>query len=59
MGSVVGDLRVSDPRLSRVWEKVREGERLDIDDGLACLATDDLLGLGRMADHVKRQKSGD
>ena len=59
MGSVVDDLRVSDPRLARVWEKVRGGERLDVDDGLACLETEDLLGLGRMADHVKRQKSGD
>ena len=59
MGSVVEDLRVSDTGLSRVWEKVREGERLDLEDGLACLGTDDLLGLGRMADHVKRQKSGD
>jgi len=59
MGSVVEDLRVSDPGLSRVWEKVREGERLDLEDGLACLGTDDLLGLGRMADHVKRQKSGE
>ena len=31
MGSVVEDLRVSDPGLSRVWEKVREGERLDLE----------------------------
>jgi aminodeoxyfutalosine synthase len=59
VGNVVGDLRVSDARLARVWEKVRGGERLDLTDGLVCLETDDLLGLGRMADHVKRQKSGD
>ena len=59
MGTVVDGLRVTDTRLARVWDKVRGGERLDLDDGLACLATDDLLGLGRMADHVKRQKSGD
>ena len=59
MGNVVDDLRVSDPRLARVWEKVHAGERLDLADGLACLEADDLLGLGRMADHVKRQRSSD
>ena len=59
MGNVIDDLRVSDIRLARVWEKVHGGERLDLEDGLTCLETDDLLGLGRMADHVKRQKSGD
>jgi aminodeoxyfutalosine synthase len=59
MGTVVDGLRVRDARLARVWEKVHGGERLDLEDGLACLETDDLLGLGRMADQVKRQKSGD
>src|SRR5574342_373372 len=59
MGNVVDDLRASDPRLRRVCDKVCEGVRLDLADGLACLETDDLLGLGRMADHVKRQKSGE
>jgi aminodeoxyfutalosine synthase len=59
MGIVVNGLRVRDARLARVWEKVHGGERLDLEDGLACLETDDLLGLGRMADQVKRQKSGD
>ena len=59
MGTIVDGLRVSDTRLAPVWEKVRGGERLGLDDGLACLATDDLLGLGQMADYVKRQKSGD
>jgi aminodeoxyfutalosine synthase len=59
MGTVVNGLRVRDARLVRVWEKVHGGERLDLEDGLACLETDDFLGLGRMADQVKRQKSGD
>jgi aminodeoxyfutalosine synthase len=52
-------VRLRDRRLAPVWEKVRAGERLDHGDGLACLETDDLLGLGRMADRVKRTKSGD
>jgi aminodeoxyfutalosine synthase len=54
-----GDLRVRDPRLRAVWEKVEAGARLDAADGLACLETDDLLSLGRMADRVKRARSGD
>ncbi len=59
MGSVLEDVGLADPRLVPVWEKVHTGERLDLADGLACLETNDLLGLGRMADHAKRRKSGD
>jgi aminodeoxyfutalosine synthase len=59
MGSALEDVRLADPRLAPIWEKVHAGERLGLDDGLACLETNDLLGLGRMADHAKRRKSGD
>jgi aminodeoxyfutalosine synthase len=59
MTSERGDLHVRDPRLRAVWEKVEAGARLDAGDGLVCLETDDLLALGRMADFVKRKKSGD
>ncbi len=59
MVTVLDGVRVRDPRLAPVWEKVRAGERLDAADGLACLETHDVLSLGRMADQVKRQKSGD
>jgi aminodeoxyfutalosine synthase len=52
-------LRFADRRLESVWEKVRQGERLDRSDGLALFETEDLLGLGRMADHVKAQREGD
>jgi aminodeoxyfutalosine synthase len=58
MTTVPGAPRFRDPRLRPVWDKVRDGQRLDAADGLACLETDDLLGLGLMADHVKRGKSG-
>jgi aminodeoxyfutalosine synthase len=54
-----GLVRFRDARLAAVWEKVRAGERLDLADGCACLETDDLLALGRMADHVKHKKSGE
>jgi aminodeoxyfutalosine synthase len=52
-------IRVRDRRLAAVWEKVRAGERLGVDEGLACLETSDLLALGRMAEHVKQKKSGE
>ncbi len=39
----------SDPRLTRIEEKIRTLQRLNLDDGLACLATADLSGLGALA----------
>jgi aminodeoxyfutalosine synthase len=52
-------LHFADSTLAPIWAKVAAGERLSRDDGLALFATDDLLGLGRMADHVKSQREGD
>ena len=49
----------SDTRLAAVWDKVRDGRRLSREDGLLLFETDDLLGLGRMADHVKTAREGD
>ena len=51
--------RFRDPRLEPLWGKVRDGERLTREDGLLLFDTDDLHGLGRMADHVKRARHGD
>jgi aminodeoxyfutalosine synthase len=44
--------------LEPIWEKVEAGERLDFEDGLALLETDDLLGLGELADRARRQRGG-
>ncbi|HEV8640460.1 MAG TPA: aminofutalosine synthase MqnE [Methylomirabilota bacterium] len=52
-------VRFADARLQPVWDKVRSGERLTRDDGLLLFATDDLLGLGRLADHAKSAREGD
>ena len=52
-------MRFSDPRLDPLWDKVQAGERLSRDEGLLLFDTDDLLGLGRMADHVKSRREGD
>ncbi|MFQ5946434.1 MAG: aminofutalosine synthase MqnE [Anaerolineae bacterium] len=48
-----------DQRLSIIWEKVQAEERLSRNDGLLLFETDDLLGVGQMADFVKRRRVGD
>ena len=45
--------------LDRVREKLEAGERLDFDDGLALLESDDLLELGELADLARRERGGD
>jgi aminodeoxyfutalosine synthase len=45
--------------LEAVREKVEAGERLDFEDGLALLETDDLLALGDLADLARRLRGGD
>jgi len=52
-------VHLSDTRLATVWEKVQTGRRLTRDDGLLLFETEDLLGLGRMADHGKTAREGD
>ncbi len=52
-------LRTSIHPLAAVEEKIEAGERLTADDGLALLATPDLLRLGRLADSVRRRRVGD
>src|SRR3972149_4139042 len=51
--------RFTDQRLTSVWEKIRVGERLARNDGLLLFETEDLLGVGRMADLVKSRRYGD
>jgi len=50
---------VRDPRLREVAEKVENGERLTFEDGVAMYETDDLNGLGIIADHTRRESLGD
>jgi aminodeoxyfutalosine synthase len=44
--------------LDAVREKVEAGERLDFDDGLALMESDDLLALGELADTARRLRGG-
>src|SRR5919205_1302090 len=48
-----------DTGLELVREKVEAGERLDFDDGVALLESDDLLALGELADSARRLRGGD
>jgi aminodeoxyfutalosine synthase len=48
-----------DRALIPLWEKIVEGERLNVADGLTLYKTGDLIALGKMASAVQRWKSGD
>ena len=52
------DLMFRDPELVPIWEKTLRRERLSEADGLTCLGTYDVLGLGRIADEVARRSGG-
>ncbi|HEY5885272.1 MAG TPA: aminofutalosine synthase MqnE [Pyrinomonadaceae bacterium] len=48
----------TDPKLAAVAEKIASGLRLSFADGVDLYATDDLTGLGKLADTARRQKHG-
>jgi aminodeoxyfutalosine synthase len=45
--------------LDEIYEKVEANERLEFDDGVALLESDDLLALGELADLARRRRGGD
>jgi aminodeoxyfutalosine synthase len=49
---------VSDPRLREVAELLAQGQRLGYDQGLALMATTDLIGLGALAHAARLAKNG-
>lgn len=51
--------RIAHPSLREVGEKFFSGQRLDLADGLTCLQTPDLLGLGSLASAAKRSRYRD
>ena len=48
-----------DRRLLAVWDKIQAAQRLSREDGLLLLETEDLHGLGRMADFAKSRLHGE
>ncbi|MDB5358224.1 MAG: Radical domain protein [Phycisphaerales bacterium] len=57
--SIDAAIRVSDPALLPVAEKVRAGEVLSFDDGVALSRSRDLHGIGRLANFVREKLHGD
>jgi aminodeoxyfutalosine synthase len=50
---------LKDPALEPIAAKVLAGERLSREDGVTLYSSTDLIGIGQMADHVRREKNGD
>lgn len=59
MTTVARRFGLIDPDLEPVATKVVAGDRLDRDEALVCARTEDLLGLGRLANHVRERLHGD
>src|SRR6185437_15757491 len=56
----VGTLAVLDTleTFAPIREKIEAGERLDFEDGVALMESDDLLALGELADLARRARGG-
>ncbi|MCI0808908.1 MAG: aminofutalosine synthase MqnE [Chloroflexi bacterium] len=52
-------INLSDRRLFPIWDRVQAGERLSSAEGVTLLDSDDLSGVGRMADFAKKRVTGD
>ncbi len=48
-----------DKNLFPIWDKVQNGQRLSLEDGLTMFASNDLISIGKMANAVQQMKSGD
>lgn len=59
MVTTTDNLRLRDPALEPIAEKVLAGDRLDRDDGLLVATTNDLVGVGRLANLVRERLHGD
>jgi aminodeoxyfutalosine synthase len=51
--------RISDSALLAIADKVEAGERLNLDAGETLFRTDDILGLGTLADFANQRRNGD
>ena len=50
---------LNDSNLLDIVNKVEKGERLDFDDGVRLMKSNELLAIGYMADMVRKRKNGD
>lgn len=51
-------MKIKDPQLFPLWDKIQQHQRLTKLDGFTLFESDDLLGLGSMANWVKENKTG-
>ncbi len=49
------DLTFDDNSLAPIWEKISRGKRLNKKDGLILYNSNDLTGIGKMADYVRKK----
>src|SRR5262245_27916325 len=59
METSFAELAVQDAALLPIRDKVLSGKRLSFEDGVALYRSHDLLGVGRLANHVREQRHGD
>jgi len=50
---------IADNRLEPVKNKILAGDRLNFEDGVRLYRSDDLMGIGRLADYIRRKKHAD
>lgn len=49
---------IADPKLLPVAEKLLRSERLSFEDGMTLFESDDVVSIGRLANHVREKKNG-
>jgi aminodeoxyfutalosine synthase len=57
--AMISAITPRDPALLPIRDKIGRGERLSREDGIAMFRSTDLVALGRMANAVKQERSGD
>src|SRR5260370_16012749 len=51
-------ISITDIRLKRIADKVLDGERLSMDDGIVLYRSPDLLAVGWLANYVREKRHG-
>jgi aminodeoxyfutalosine synthase len=49
---------MKDRFLKTIFEKVKQNKRITFEEGVTLYKTDDLIGLGQIADYINKQKNG-
>jgi aminodeoxyfutalosine synthase len=53
------NIHFRDALLQPIWQKVKSGNRLSVDDGTVLFQTQDIISLGKMAHFVQKSRSSD